>query len=555
MIDITTYSIRRISKNADLQRVLLDLTAWLDTDSWSQRMWHVTTGVSSRPLCPTCNKVPVNWSNPTKSYNTYCSFVCRNNNTKWKAGYRQTCLEKYGVDNARKASEVKTKIIKTKKKRYGNGNNTTKIKQTCLDRYGVDNVRKAYSVKQRIKKTHHDRYDGNCWLQANAGAVKNTIMERYGVDNYFKTTDFIEKRKQHFNANHGVDHQSQMHYGDSVLRTLQDVDQMYDYHITQQLSSPMIAKKLGIDHNTVLRWLKFHNITPTRWAVSAAEHEICEVLSDFGVSYEQNNRSIIAPYELDVIIPSLKIAIEYCGLYWHSDKHDRITKSYHYNKMEKCRAAGWRLITIFEDEWIHKRDLVEAKLKHICQVNTNKSLYARKCQLRLVSTKDKKRFFDTYHIQGNGKSSINVGLYNNNRLVCCIGVRKLPNNHYEINRYATSRNVCGGFGKLLKHTISIISPFVDIVTFADRRWSDGDLYHKLGFVVDRELPPDYAYVVGNNRIHKFNFRHKHLPTVLGDEYNSNFSEADNCKHIPRIWNCGLLRFVLTTGKDQIHESG
>ena len=36
--------------------------------------------------------------------------------------------------------------------------------------------------------------------------------------------------------------------------------------------------------------------------------------------------------------------------------------------------------------------------------------------------------------------------------------------------------------------------------------SNGGLYEKLGFTLDKELPPDYSYVVNNKRIHNFNYR-------------------------------------------------
>lgn len=70
-----------------------------------------------------------------------------------------------------------------------------------------------------------------------------------------------------------------------------------------------------------------------------------------------------------------------------------------------------------------------------------------------------------------------------------------------------------------------------------------------GCRLDDVLPPDY-YVTGGVRMHKFNFRHKHLPKVLGELYDPNESESQNMERsgFLRIWTCGLLRYVLDNGE-------
>ena len=63
-------------------------------------------------------------------------------------------------------------------------------------------------------------------------------------------------------------------------------------------------------------------------------------------------------------------------------------------------------------------------------------------------------------------------------------------------------------GKLLKEgqEWSSDNECIDIVTFADRELSDGGLYERLGFRIDRILEPDYTYLVNNTRKHKFGYR-------------------------------------------------
>lgn len=91
------------------------------------------------------------------------------------------------------------------------------------------------------------------------------------------------------------------------------------------------------------------------WCVDVLD---CDVLS--------NDRTLINPLELDIVVPSLKVAIEYCGLYWHSELNGKM-RDYHLNKLELCEQAGYQLITIFEDEWINTKDIVKSKLQYIFQ--------------------------------------------------------------------------------------------------------------------------------------------------------------------------------------------
>ena len=68
-------------------------------------------------------------------------------------------------------------------------------------------------------------------------------------------------------------------------------------------------------------------------------------------------RGLIYPQEVDIYIPSKQVAIEFNGLYWHSEKAGK-GKDYHYNKWLSCKNKGVRLITVWEDDWRYRRDAV-----------------------------------------------------------------------------------------------------------------------------------------------------------------------------------------------------
>lgn len=197
--------------------------------------------------------------------------------------------------------------------------------------------------------------------------------------------------------------------------------------------------------------------------------------------------------ELDIFIPNKNIAIEYNGLYWHRDTVKG--KNYHLNKLNLCDAKNIRLINIFEDEWINKQAIVKARLKSILGLTPYK-IYARKCVVKEITFAEAERFTTKYHLQGSAKSSVNLGLFYRGRLVAVMTFSHSRFNkkyNWELLRYCTvfNFNIIGGAGKLLsffkqKYVGSIIS-------YADKRWSNGNLYKKLGFTELNDSPPNYWY--------------------------------------------------------------
>ena len=65
---------------------------------------------------------------------------------------------------------------------------------------------------------------------------------------------------------------------------------------------------------------------------------------------------------------------------------------------------------------------------------------------------------------------------------------------WEMLRFCTKLNyhIPGGAGKLLKHFERTHKP-KSLVSYADRRWSNGNMYKQLGFTLDHVSAPDYWY--------------------------------------------------------------
>lgn len=277
------------------------------------------------------------------------------------------------------------------------------------------------------------------------------------------------------------------------------------------------------------------------------ENEIKDFIKSLNISFKSNNRKILDGQELDIYIPSKNLAIEYNGLYWHSEK--KVGAKYHLNKTELCESKDIQLIHIFEDELLFKKNIVKSRLKNILGITENK-IYGRKCEIREVETKIGNKFLNDNHIQSATGSSIKIGLYYSDELVSLMTFSKprkgIGSNYdgYELVRFVNKLNttVIGGFSKLLKYFIKTYEP-KKIVSYADRRWSQGHVYEKNGFKLDGINKPNYWYIIKQERKHRFGFRKQKLKDE-GFDITKTEKQIMNERGIDRIYDCGTLRFIL-----------
>lgn len=282
---------------------------------------------------------------------------------------------------------------------------------------------------------------------------------------------------------------------------------------------------------------------------STQEQEIAKYIQSLDIEIIQNDRSLISPLEIDIVIPSLKIAIEYCGLYWHSEQRGK-DKDYHLNKLELTNSIGYRLITIMEDEWVNRQDIVKSRLKHILGKDTDKRLFARKLEIKKVSSAASREFFDEYHIQGTCGASWMYGLFDKEKMVACIsfGINRFTKEAgCELIRYATSYNIVGGFSRLLKHFIRENPTIKSISSYSCRRWSEGNVYSKNGFELGGTSQPSYFYIKPGEtiRYNRVLFQRHKLSSKL-ENFDESKTEVQNmiANGYSRIFDCGCLKWIL-----------
>lgn len=453
--------------------------------------------------CEVCGK-PTKYRKGLNDFTPFCSFKCsRQSGTSTFTKAQQTCIERYGVKSNLVTKENQDRI------RANNGGIGTgsakianKIRQTCIEKYGVDNVFKVDAVKQKIADTHNNRYGAN-----------------------FHTAKIGKK-----------------------IELLED--EKYCREMASQFSLGTIASMIGVTTNTIYKYFDKHSITTFNSTRSFAEVEILgylrTILPDDFISI--SNRKEIGPFEIDLFIPRLRLGIEHDGAYWHSELKGA-KRSYHKDKLELANSKNINLIQIFENEWLFKKDIVKSRISSLCGVNDR--IFARKCKIKEVPNLDKKLFLEENHLQGDCASSTNLGLFDAaDKLVGLMTFGKSrfdKNADFELLRFCCTNytNIVGGFSKLLSEFKRRNRGKI-LITFADRRYSRGEVYSKNGFKFVSNTNPSYYYFKKStchleNRI-KFQ---KHKLHKILENFNSELSEWDNMKMngYNRIWDCGNSKWI------------
>jgi hypothetical protein len=382
---------------------------------------------------------------------------------------------------------------------------------------------RSKEFKTRRREKIIERYGTHSMIDLNRDKAKITSLARYGVDNPLKS-DYAKLRKV-----------------EKVIEKY-GVDNVWKLPQVQEKIKQTLLERYGVDDPLKL-------VDWSKYAVTKPHQEIIDLISPYTKEIVINDRRTIEPYELDVYLPELKLAIEFNGLYWHTEEAGKHA-SYHLNKTLECEKLGIKLIQIFEDEWRFKREIVESRIKN--QLGASKRIYARSCTVEMISAEEADRFLEDTHVQGKARSSIRLGLKQSGELkaLMTFGKPRYNKNYdWELIRYSTERDltVVGGASKLLAYFRKVYTG--SIISYADRRWSDGNLYRKLGFSEISTTKPSYFYV-GHKFTHRINrvAAQKHrLDAFLGELFDPTKSEAENMKAAGyfRIFDCGHYVFALS----------
>ena len=519
---------------------------------FSERLYHILYDLYSPVLCTECDK-KVNFKTLYFGYYTFCSTKCSMRSEATQNNKKETCIKKYGVDSFSKTTSHREKTQETNLKNFGvlypaqSDEIKKKTKEIFLEKYGVDSPMKVSEIKDKVQISFIESCKENSNFKNEINTKKKkTFQKNFGFDHFMKSDCEIKQRiveKQNIKVIQRLD---------KILETLnlELVDKEYNNAFYKHNWK---CKKCGNFFiqiwNVIQQGFTCPTCFPRPNGFSLTEKEVVNFIKEILPTEEviENSKNIINPKELDIYIPSKNIAIEFNGLYWHTEDI-LLDTNYHVNKTNACKEKGIRLIHIFEDEWLIKKEIVKSRLIQILKVNNSIKIYARKCTIKEIDAAVKNQFLDTYHIQGRDSSVIKLGAFYNDKLISVMTFSKgniskgsvSKDNIWELNRFCNNYNyhIPGVAGKLLSYFKKNYK-WEQIYSYADRRWSEGNLYYKLGFDFEKDTGINYWYLKDFQRIHRFNLRKR--PDEPKDIPEWALRKAEGYS---RIWDCGNLKFKM-----------
>lgn len=510
---------------------------------------------------------------------------------------KKTCIKKYGVENVFQNEEIKDKIKQTNLERYGvefvqqSEEIKERAKKTNLEKYGVEHSSQRKEVREKTIKTNLERYGVKVPAQNKqvVEKMKETCLERYGADCSLKNEEIDKKRqitwKNKYGGNPSSDKTVQEKrkttnldkFGSEIYTTspvyfnkiLETMKEKWKNYVIPMFSN---EEYQGTNKSVVYKWKcvkcgnefeqklypnmhtnetyeyipRCFNCYPYLCGYSKQEKDVLSFIqSIYKREIIENSRKEISPYELDIYLPEVNVAIEFDGMYWHSSEIK--PDNYHLMKTEKCEEKGIQLIHIFEDEWINKQEIVKDRIKSVLGI-FDKKIYARNCEIKEISFDISNKFLEENHLQGRDSSSIRHGLFFDNELVSVMtfGKPRFNKNYdFELIRFASKLGfqVVGGFGKLLKH-FARKNLDKTIISYADRRYSKGKVYLSNGFDLTNTSKPNYFYVRGLEKLNRYECQKHKLKNLLGDGFDENLSETENMffNGFSKVYDCGNLVF-------------
>lgn len=352
-------------------------------EKFQEKLYNYVHNIKTQPVCKMCGK-PVTFETYNKGYHTYCCNACATSDPDRLTKMKETLIKRYGVDNANKSKEIKARA-----------------KQTCIDRYGCENPSGSELIKEKKKQK---------------------AIARYGVDNVSQAPEVIEKIKQANLAKYGEANIQQA----KAKQNNPDIIRFEGRKWICQCPHPDCNKceEKWYETGSILYRDRKKDGTelctrllPLQPNISTYELRIRSWLDEWDIKYKTNVHDIIDG-ELDIYIPSKKIAIEFNGTYHHRtvDKIETTgkPKEYHLDKFKKCLAKDIQLISIWQDEILYK----ESACKNLLFSHINKS--QTECKIRSITGIIAQRYILNNFPSKYEAAKIYKGVFRDGKLIGCI---------------------------------------------------------------------------------------------------------------------------------------
>lgn len=547
-----------------------------------EKVWMLKNGRSSPPSC--LNGSAYKWVDGSVGYRfcgrpSVCACAKENHSKKISQAKqnmssedikranerrRNTVMSRYGVEHISQDAQFRERVEATSLAKYGKKTNLLneevieRIKSTNVTRYGSEVPSKNEMVARKISATH--AANGGTFL-SRRDEFALRMKERHGVEHALQKPEFLEKRnrtteqrwgssnhmqnpevlarlRETNNRRFGVPHNKQIGYSENDLRLVSDLDFFKSEYA--RLGVDGLLVHYGVSRAVIRNHLVESGIDYDRGMTSSEQIVFNTLRAIYDGPIEFRCRSLISPLEVDFYLPEMKLAVEVCGLYWHSEGRGK-TRTYHRNKMVKCAEKDVRLITIFDDE-LSDVALVQKKLSHILG-KSQRICSARQTQIREISVEAARDFLSKNHIQGYCRSRIKLGAYYGDELVAVMTfgnarVSLGSSRGWELIRMASVGSIPGIASKLFRYFVRNYDPD-EIVSYCDLRWGTGSVYRELGMEYSHASAPGYWYLDSRfqTRFHRYIYTKGRLVREGHDRSLSEW-QIMRSNGFDRIWDCG-----------------
>lgn len=291
------------------------------------------------------------------------------------------------------------------------------------------------------------------------------------------------------------------------------------------------AKKLSDDMNKL-------NVSMPQKVIKSSKDErnLFEFIQNLGIkNIKKNDRTVLQGKELDIYLPEEKLAIEYNGCLWHSNKFGK-EKNYHLEKTINCNKKGIELIHIFEDELNYNKDETLSKIKR--KLITEKNELTNSAVKR-ISKKEFALYYPNKDFLETGAKYYAV--YNNKKMVSEIALKKKDSNSCNLYNFFVANDIMNETEcfKMLLDFIAKNENYNEFYSELDLRFYNGNNNNyllKYGFVKIKDNPPRKWLLNSKlNRCKRFedSLKNKKL-----------FKEELKNDKVYEIYDCGVSTYKL-----------
>lgn len=479
-------------KNKDHDLIVQELVLYFGAEyQLSEMLYLITRDLKHPPKCvnDNCTNIP-KFIRQTVGYGEYCSKECAGSDPKRVIKIHNTKVAQYGNNYQEHFDSIKRK--------------------TNMEKYGVEFPLQSNSIRNKTIITQKERYGQGVGFQNNNIQLKgqNTLLAKYG-------------------------NRSGNAFVVPSIRSLITKDFLIEQHHILKLSLSTIAIQTGASLTFLRYKMREYNLDIKLFHSSGLETIITNFLDVHNISYNKNDRQLIK-YELDIVIPEFKIAIECDGLWYHSERYG-YDNNRHLLKRQLCEEQSFVLLHFFENDYL-KIDvlfnIISEYLNLLPIISYENTIF------KLITNEQTNQFIEDHYIYSHVVDGINIGSFIGEELVQVLAVVKISSGVWEITNFSSIIGVKNEhcFKRIWEFFISTYNP--DVVTFKiDNRLFSGNYLLQYGFILDHMLAPICWYFQDNKQsiLISSEYQRKHIK--LFDDRSECIDSLKEHQY-NRIWDCG-----------------